>query len=115
MIGGWLGCLLVMGALSLTPDLFTAGHNEDKNLHMLAYAVMIAGAMAILPARKSVVTAVIFLFCLGWGVEYAQSVIGGRESSLEDGLANMKGMALGGIAGFLIKRGCKKPAMKITT
>ncbi len=112
MFGGWLGCLLVMGALSLTPDLFTAGHNEDKNLHMLAYAVMSAGAIVILPGKKMAITALFFLFCLGWGIEYAQSIIGGRESSVYDGLANVMGIGIGIVSGFLIKLGYKKPALQ---
>jgi VanZ family protein len=111
MLGGWMGCLLVMGALSLTPDLFTAGHNEDKNLHMLAYAVMSAGAIVIVPGKKLIALALIFLFCLGWGIEYAQSAIGGRESSVYDALANIMGMGIGIVSGFLIKHGYKKPAL----
>jgi VanZ family protein len=107
----WLGCLTVMGVLSLIPDLFTAGHNEDKNLHMLAYAVMSAGAIVILQGKKLPIAALAFLFFLGWGIEYAQSVIGGRESSVYDGFANVMGMGIGIVSGLLIKLGYKKSAL----
>ncbi|MCB9985979.1 MAG: VanZ family protein [Micavibrio sp.] len=107
----WMICLVAMGALSLIPDLFKAGHNEDKNLHMLAYAVMTSGAMVVLPGKKLKICAIIGLFGMGWGIEYLQSMIGGRESSVQDGLANVMGMIIGCITGLLINSGYKKPTL----
>jgi hypothetical protein len=45
---------------------------------------------------------------MGWGIEYLQSMIGGRESSVQDGLANIMGMIIGCITGLLINSGYKK-------
>lgn len=104
-------CLLFMAALSLIPDLMNTAHNEDKALHTLAYAVMVAGAIAVMPSYRIIFFCMILLFCLGWGIEYFQSIIGGRTASLDDGLANSFGMLIGVISGVLIRSGSRRPSI----
>jgi hypothetical protein len=80
---------------SLIPPLYASGPGyHDKLLHFCAYGVlMVLGAIAY-PAVRLLILA-LMLFCLGGGIELAQSLMGqGRDGSWADQFANSCGIAL---------------------
>lgn len=107
----WVCGFVAAVVLSLVPDLLASSHNEDKSLHMLAYMLLVSGLVVLSRSPKLVWFVVPVFFGIGCAIEYLQSVIGGRESSVHDVLANSVGILSGFFTGFLMKSGLIKSSL----
>ena len=101
----WAASMAAVAYMSLLPDVDIPGDfsNVDKLYHMAGYAWL-----AFLPcfgfARKRLgLAASLSMILLGCALEYAQGYVPGRMASLGDMAANTAGVALGIIAGRLLR------------
>lgn len=99
----WALFYLAIFLLSLIPHLFAVVNQSDKFLHVTAYCFLMMGPVFIFENRRKKNIIAIFLILTGFALEYLQGVIGGREVSLYDGLANMAGVIIGyGVASLML-------------
>lgn len=100
-------------ALSLVPNLVYMPPFADKMLHINAYALFVILPMVFLKDVRYALGLAVILFMIGIGMEFAQTLVSGRNASLEDALANAAGIGAGLIIGGLYRAGLKKPVMMI--
>jgi VanZ family protein len=103
----WLW-LLLYGAiiwLSLVPHLIKTPNQSDKMLHITAYCLLMTGPVVLFRSLKIEILAFVALFTTGIAMEIGQHIVGGRESSMEDALANGAGIILGLVIGRLLRSG----------
>ena len=103
----WLVGLVTIFGLSLVPHLITTPHNSDKFLHVNAYCLLMTGVMVLTHRWKIRFAAIMFLSSLGVVIEYLQGVVGGRQVSAYDAAANVAGIALGVVIGWLCDKGLR--------
>lgn len=90
-------CVAIVSVIvgSLSPQLAPpSGHVIDKMIHASAYFSLTCLGYVIFTSTRMRWTMVFFLFCLGATIEVLQGIIGGREASVWDQLANSTGIAL---------------------
>lgn len=94
----WSASVAVVVVFSLLParDIPDAPHGLDKIEHLIAYALLAAGAVQLFARRLALLSACACLALLGIGLEYAQGHMGlGRAMDPRDALANTLGVLLG--------------------
>lgn len=94
----WSAAVAFVVVFSLLPakDIPDAPHGIDKIEHLVAYALLAAGAVQLFAKRVALFSACITLALLGIGIEYAQGHMGlGRAMDPRDALANAAGVLLG--------------------
>ena len=88
--------ILAVTSLSLSPqDALPEVHLWDKLQHLAAYAVLATCGAVGYQGRRSRLMVGAGLMLLGCGLEVAQTVIPGRNPSVDDAVANIAGIALG--------------------
>lgn len=93
----WLSAIAMVVVLSLLrlPDMGLP-QNGDKFEHLLAYAVLAAGAVQLFCTRPALLGSGVVLILLGIGLEFAQSgLTDHRQRDFGDALANTLGVSLG--------------------
>lgn len=101
----WLALYGAIIWLSLVPHLIRTPNQSDKMLHVAAYCLLMTGPVVLFRSFKIELLAFIALFATGILMEVGQHIVGGRESSVEDALANGVGIILGLIIGRLLRSG----------
>lgn len=93
----WLAAIAAVVVLSLTPPPpMAVPRGFDKVEHLLAYAVLAAGAVWLFARRQAQAGAGIGLVLLGLVLELAQAALTQtRQADLADALANASGVGLG--------------------
>ena len=106
----WVICwLAVLIAFSLSALVSTdgppLGESEilDKVAHLLVFLFLTAVPLAFFSNRKWAFLCVGAMPIIGFGLEYMQQSIGGRQFSPEDMIANNIGVILGVASGILIR------------
>ena len=99
----WWWAVVAVAVASLLPahDLPALPAGGDKLEHLLAYAVLMAGAVQLFARRASVLGAALGLLLMGLLLEQLQAAMAvGRERDWHDVLANGLGVLLGAATWF---------------
>lgn len=94
----WSAAIAVVVVTSLLPpqDIPRTAPGVDKIQHLVAYALLAAGAVQLYARRLSLFSACIGLALMGIALEYAQGRMGlGRSMDPHDALANGIGVLIG--------------------
>lgn len=99
----WVAAIVTVIAGSLSPALAPpSGLMIDKLIHGSSYFALTCLGLTVVRSPNWRWAVLAFLFVLGAGIEVSQAIIGGREASVWDQLANTTGIALAAIAGRLL-------------
>lgn len=101
----WVLMLGALVALSLIPRLLTTPGDSDKDLHVLAYSLLMIPPIVLFSSLRAQIFAGAGLMGIGVLNEVLQQVVGGRDASVKDVLANLCGIALGFFLGRLVRSG----------
>ncbi len=74
----------------------------DKLAHFVAYGMLATAGGIGYPERRARFAIVLFLLALGIGIEFAQSLVPGRDGSPMDVVANSTGVLIGISAATLL-------------
>jgi glycopeptide antibiotics resistance protein len=99
----WLLAICFFVAASAIPNFMVMEGNQDTMLHITGFCIIMMVPTIVLRRGLHVSLAALLLFALGIGVEYMQTFVDGRSSSLRDVYANMGGLSLGLIVGYLLR------------
>jgi VanZ family protein len=93
---GFILYVLAVVVASLVParSVVTPGP-LDKVGHFIAYAMMVYLGLVVFKSRRASILVVLFSLTLGIVLEFLQSFISGRDSSIADGMANLIGVIFG--------------------
>jgi VanZ family protein len=100
----WVLAILAVAIGSLEPKLAPpSAHDLDKLVHFGAY-----GLLAFLPVANfrpglGRWAAVLLVLGLGWGLEFAQAHVPGRDFSVVDGIANASGVLTGSLLAYTVR------------
>ncbi len=98
--------LTLLAILALVPHLFPLPtYYSDKMLHIFVCTLILIWAFFTFKSRKAITIVCAMLAAGGIGLEFVQSLIPGREVSLDDIAANLIGILSGLIIGYLLKTG----------
>ena len=110
----WITAIALVAFFSLDPNSAPPGGvgwlATDKILHFATYLLLAGYPVIVLSVKPGRLLAIqmagllIGLGALGFGLEYAQSLVPGRVFSLEDFLANIAGVVSGLCLGFAMRR-----------
>ena len=101
----WVVMIALVAGLSLIPHLITTPNESDKLLHVLAYSFLMVIPVVLLSSLRAHLITGFLLMLMGVLNEVLQDVIGGRQASVRDALANCVGVVLGIGLGRLFKSG----------
>lgn len=101
----WVLMIALVVGLSLVPHLITTPNESDKVLHVLAYSFLMVIPVVLLPSLRAHLITGFVLMLMGVLNEVLQDIIGGRQASVRDALANCVGVVLGIGLGRLFKSG----------
>lgn len=101
----WLFMIALVIGLSLVPRLITTPNESDKGLHVLAYSFLMVIPVVLFPSVRANLLTGGLLILIGALNEVLQYVIGGRQASVEDVIANCGGVVLGIGLGRLFRSG----------
>ncbi|SKA63069.1 VanZ family protein [Desulfobaculum bizertense] len=76
----------------------------DNVLHGLAFACLACVAPLAFPQRLTALASLVFLALLGFSLEFWQIFLPTRRCTIEDALANLLGITIGGIIGFCLRK-----------
>ena len=96
--GLWVAAIAAVVVLSLVPppDLGNLPENSDKVEHVLAYAVLAAGAVQLYARRLALFSACVCLALMGMALEHAQGALTTtRMMDVRDAWANGIGVLIG--------------------
>ena len=96
---------MAITGLSLVPHLLVPPNDTDKILHVYAYCFLTLIPALALKRQWHVAVLGLLLFLIGIANEVLQMIIGGREASIYDALANGGGVITGLTLSWLIQRG----------
>ncbi|NJB69034.1 VanZ family protein [Desulfobaculum xiamenense] len=83
----------------------------DNALHFLAFAMLATVTPPAFRTRAVAVGALFALLLMGFSLEFWQTFIPNRRCSLADASANMLGLTLGGLLGFVLRLRLLEPLM----
>lgn len=101
----WVVMIALVAGLSLIPHLITTPNESDKLLHVLAYSFLMVIPVVLLSSLRAHLITGFLLMLMGVLNEVLQDIIGGRQASVRDALANCVGVVLGIALGRLFKSG----------
>ncbi len=99
---GWSFAIMGVTAVSIVPS-FNPPHEFDKELHFISYFLLTIIPLIRIQTREIAFLLSGFMPVLGFGLEYIQKNISGREFSPEDMIANNIGAVLGICIGILLR------------
>jgi len=108
----WLLLLVFVVFMSLLPARFVPEWGHGAGLHFLAYATLVALALAALRSLRVACFAVAAALFISIGLEYAQLLVPGRSFELEDMVASTAGLLAGALVGTILRRR-RRPASLI--
>ncbi|MEM7650453.1 MAG: outer membrane beta-barrel protein [Pseudomonadota bacterium] len=106
----WGAAIAVLALLTLTPNVMTIEGQSDKMLHITGFCLLMLPGVLVLSNWRRIIIAALALTLIGLAIEILQELSPGRNSSLEDALANIAGVIAGLIIGALMRADFKKVA-----
>jgi VanZ family protein len=99
---------ILPGNSPVLQEVATLGVNDQVE-HALAYAVL-AGLLLLVRGlqRKTLVTLLISLQIMGIALEFVQLFVPGRAAEVNDALADLGGIVLGAVLGYLLHQCLRK-------
>lgn len=102
-LGLWLAAVgfVIVASLVPPPPMPVPVAESDKLAHVLAYFVLMAGAVQLFAARGRLLLVALGLALMGLGLEWAQGALTAtRMFDWHDAMANALGVLLGGLLAF---------------
>ena len=103
MISLWIFVIALFVAAAAIPNFMVMEGHQDTMLHITGFCIMMMVPAMLVRRPLHISLIVIALFGVGVGVEFMQSFVDGRSSSLRDVYANIGGLGLGLIVGYLLR------------
>jgi len=104
----WLCSLAVVIALSVVPDVMVIENNEDKMLHVTIFCLLTLWPVMALKRHLHIGAAAAFLLLMGGAMELLQALAPERQSSFADMVANVAGIMVGLLIGYLLRSGAAR-------
>jgi VanZ family protein len=105
----WVFIIIVTAALAVTPDVIEIRNDEDKMLHITVFCLLTLFPIYFLSRLRHMIITILTLALFGMMIEWVQALVPGRESSYDDMLANLGGIMIGVLVGYLLRPSARLP------